>query len=152
MKNVTIVNASTTPIGLPGQRLLEPGGFLSVTAEYAEKMQSRPVVAAWFENGTLTLGELPFGSAEENEGETLTTKDATVELLAGYGITRSTRTSLKKLHALLAKASAAEAEQEGIADEKSKLVKSLQDIDYAVSPDMSVDGMRSLLKRAVGKG
>lgn len=106
MKTVTVRNTGSTPLGLPGKPVIEPGASLTVSQEYLDSLQGRSVVAAWFEEGVLSVCEQPFENADENTDEVLVEKQELIDALAEHGIKKTVRTSLESLQAQLAEAEA----------------------------------------------
>lgn len=127
-----ITNTSKTPLGLPGQPLLEPNATLEVSDEVLAKLRENRVVEAWITGGFLTVGDVA-GRPEESEDEE---KERLVAYLASRGIEKTVRTSLDKLRELVAEAEAAEREE---------LVEVCSAYDIAVPPDATLQDIRNLI-------
>jgi hypothetical protein len=94
---MNVTNRSKTPIGLPGNTILEPGEtrFILNWAECA----GNAVVKAWLHRGVLVV-DTSAPSAPSALSES-TEKDALIARLKERGITRNRRASVETLRALL---------------------------------------------------
>lgn len=97
---MNVTNRSKTPVGIPGNYLLEPGETRFI--HNWPEVQDNRIIQQWVRRGVLAVETVapkaPSAISEDVE------KDALIARLKEYGITRNKRASVEKLRALLVEA------------------------------------------------
>lgn len=128
----TLFNSASSPLGIPGKKLLDPGQSMLVSQKELEKLLKNRIVKAWVDNGMLETGDAsgnPEKSSSETEDEDLSSqidegedeeeededeeegedsdeddeKRQLIEKLAEVGVEKTMRTGIEKLRKLAKK-------------------------------------------------